>query len=84
MFLRGSLRVAIFRWLRAPAKTRCGGCDAWGAIITILEDSEVIANMRKQGAAVLRGYPAEFTKLIASEIPRWASAVEAIGLKLDH
>jgi tripartite-type tricarboxylate transporter receptor subunit TctC len=40
--------------------------------------------MRKQGAEPLRGSPDDFKKLIASEIPRWASVSREIGLKLEN
>ncbi|MCP4619157.1 MAG: tripartite tricarboxylate transporter substrate binding protein [Bradyrhizobium sp.] len=50
----------------------------------VLNEPDVASGFRKQGAVILRGSPEEFRKLIASEVPRWASVAENIGAKLDN
>jgi tripartite-type tricarboxylate transporter receptor subunit TctC len=77
--------VSYWMGLLAPAKTPDAVIAALAeAVGAILDDPEVAAVLRQQGAEVLRGSAADFSKLIASEIPRWASVVAAIGLKVDQ
>lgn len=77
---------AVNYWmgLLAPAKTPNDVIARLSKELTlILDEPDVAPALRKQGATILRGSPEEFSKLIASEVPRWAAVVEKIDAKLD-
>jgi tripartite-type tricarboxylate transporter receptor subunit TctC len=77
--------VTYWMGLLAPAKTPNVVVSTLAdTVAEILRDPEFAAALRNQGAEPLHGSPDEFGKLIASEIPRWATVVAAIGLKLDN
>jgi len=77
--------VSYWMGLLAPAKTPDSVITTLAqTVISIVDDPDVAATMRKQGAEPLRGSPDDFKKLIASEIPRWASVSREIGLKLEN
>lgn len=78
---------AVNYWmgLLAPAKTPNDVIARLSKELTlILDEPDVAPALRKQGATILRGSPEEFTKLIASEVPRWAAVVNNIGATLDN
>lgn len=77
---------AVNYWmgLLAPAKTPNDVIARLSKELTlILDEPDVAPALRKQGATILRGSPEEFSKLIASEVPRWAAVVNNIGATLD-
>lgn len=77
---------AVNYWmgLLAPAKTPNDVIARLSKELTlILDEPDVAPALRKQGATILRGTPEEFSKLIASEVPRWAAVVNNIGATLD-
>jgi len=78
---------AVNYWmgLLAPAKTPNDVIARLSKELTlILDEPDVAPALRKQGATILRGTPEEFSKLIASEVPRWAAVVNNIGATLDN
>lgn len=78
---------AVNYWmgLLAPAKTPNDVIARLSKELTlILDEPDVAPALRKQGATILRGSPEEFSKLIASEVPRWAAVVNNIGATLDN
>jgi tripartite-type tricarboxylate transporter receptor subunit TctC len=52
-------------------------------INTALADPEMKATLAKLGGTVLGGVPADFGRLIVSEIDKWAKVVKFSGAKLD-
>jgi len=77
---------AVNYWmgLLAPAKTPNDVVARLSKELTlILDEPDVAPALRKQGATILRGSPDEFSKLIASEVPRWAAVVNTIGTAGD-
>lgn len=77
---------AVNYWmgLLAPAKTPNDVVARLSKELTlILDEPDVAPALRKQGATILRGSPDEFSKLIASEVPRWAAVVNNIGAAGD-
>jgi tripartite-type tricarboxylate transporter receptor subunit TctC len=70
--------------LMAPAGTPKDIIDKMGAVMTqAVKDPKFVEQIVKAGNEPLGFGPAEFAKMIASEIPAWAEAVKNAGVKLN-
>ena len=77
--------VSYWIGLLAPAKTPDAVIRTLStALDATLDEPQVIAGFRTQGAEILKGSPKAFESLIVSEIPKWSAVVNSIGAKVDN
>jgi len=78
------LDVTIWYSIAAPAKAPAEVVTKLnGEMAKALASADVVAKLTGGGLEILPSTPAEATKFIRAEIPRWAEAVRISGAKVD-
>ncbi|MES2631515.1 MAG: tripartite tricarboxylate transporter substrate binding protein [Pseudomonadota bacterium] len=52
-------------------------------MVTLLRDPEVVQRFRNQGVEVVASTPAEFARLVSSEITKWTQLIKDAGIRIE-
>ncbi|MFD4838459.1 tripartite tricarboxylate transporter substrate binding protein [Achromobacter sp. NPDC058515] len=76
--------VTVWFGMQAPAGTPADVVKKVNAGMTgMLRDKDVIDRFGKQGVEIVASSPAEFKKLVGSEVQKWTGVIDRAGIKIE-
>ncbi len=52
-------------------------------VVAFLKDPEVVQRFRSQGVEVVASTPAEFGRLVQSEVTKWTQLIKDAGIRIE-